>query len=205
MQKKANHNQLNNIIDYFNKHASEYYEKSTGKWWGILRKRELKSCIELLEPHEDELILDAGCGAGYYTRALVRHKSKLWAVDISEEMLKQIENIGVEKIIKGDIADIHLSNIFDKILCTGVLEFCSVPQDAIANLAKHLKVGGRLVLLVPKKSLFGYIYYLFHKSHKIKVHLFRTKELINMCQGIGLTFIKASQPSFSMALRFDKI
>lgn len=196
---------MNNVTDYFDKRAAEYHEKSTGRWWGILRKRELNSCIELLEPHEDELILDAGCGAGYYTRALVRHKARLWALDISEQMLKQIETIGVEKVIKGDIADIRLSEVFDKILCAGVLEFCPVPLDAIANLAKHLKAGGRLVLLVPPKSLCGYIYYLFHKSHKIKVHLFRKKDLITMCQGTGLTFIQALQPSFSMALRFDKV
>jgi 2-polyprenyl-3-methyl-5-hydroxy-6-metoxy-1,4-benzoquinol methylase len=197
-------NSAKSIEDYFNSKADTYIEKSESASWSFLRKRELRSCMKLMEPREGELILDAGCGAGYYTRVLKKHGARVWAVDISEKMCRQVSPDVAEKVIHDDISRINLGKTFDKILCAGVLEFTVDPCKTIGNLSLHLKKGGRLILLVPKKCLLGHFYYWFHRSHNITVKLFTQKELIGMCGKNGLAFVKCLFPSFSMSLRFDK-
>jgi 2-polyprenyl-3-methyl-5-hydroxy-6-metoxy-1,4-benzoquinol methylase len=199
---KENHQE--SMEDYFNSKAASYMHKSEGFSWAFLRKRELRSCMELLEPREGEVIWDAGCGAGYYTRELKKHGASIWAVDISKKMCEQISPSDAERIIQGDISQITLPQIFDKILCAGVLEFSTDPHKTIHNLSLHLKKGGRLVLLVPRKTFPGSLYYWFHRSHNISVKLFTQKELIEICRKNELTFLACLYPSFSMSLRFDK-
>jgi len=197
-------NSPESIQEYFNGQADSYIHKSEGFSWAFLRKRELRSCMELLEPREGEVIWDAGCGAGYYTRALKKLGARIWAVDISKKMCEQISPSDAERIIQGDISQITLPQIFDKILCAGVLEFSIDPHKTIHNLSLHLKKGGRLVLLAPRKTFLGSLYYWFHRSHHISVKLFTKKELIEICRKNELTFMARLYPSFSMSLRFDK-
>jgi len=197
-------NSMKSIEDYFNEKAGSYNQKSEGLKWAFFRKRELRSCMKLTEPQKGELIWDAGCGAGYYTRTLKKAGARVWAVDISKKMCEQISSEDAEKIIQGDISRIRLQQSFDKILCAGVLEFISEPYKAIGNLSLHLKKGGRLVLLVPRRSFSGCFYYLFHRSHHIEIKLFTKKELIEIGGKNDLTFVKCLYPGFSMTLRFDK-
>ena len=205
MSRKKHNQNLNNVVSYFNSQASGYQNKSQGKLWRIFRRRELESCIKLLEPKPGEKILDAGCGAGFYSRELAKLGVKVWAIDASSEMVAQVKKIDVENVMQGDITEIQIPEIFDKILCAGVLEFNPAPGKVISNLAKHLKIGGRLVLLVPKKSFMGIGYKLFHKFHHLKIHLFTEKEINDYCHFAGLRFVEMFQPGFSMVMRYDKI
>lgn len=198
-------NKTTEVLKYFNKQAHEYQNKSESLLWNGLRNKELNACFELLEPSPQESILDAGCGAGFYTRELINKKVDVIAVDLCEDMLNQLKNIGAKELIKGDITKIEFPNKFDKILCAGALEFCDNPYDAISNLSKSLKQSGRIVLLLPRKSFLSGFYYLFHKSHNINVHLFQLNDLIKYCDSIGLKYIKSLTPGFSLVVRFDKI
>lgn len=204
MKSKSNDNSKN-VTSYFDRQAGHYQQSSESKIWSILRRRELKSCMELLAPQEGETVLDAGCGAGFYTRELLRRGCLVSAIDLSDKMLEQVAAIGVDEVVKGDICTVELSRQFDKILCAGTLEFCQSPEKAIANLAKHLKPEGRLVVLVPKRGFFSGIYFLFHKLHGITVRLFTRKRLIDCAGENGLRFVEEMKPGFAMAVRFDKI
>lgn len=204
MNSKSNDNSKN-VTSYFDKQAGRYQQSSESKMWSILRRRELESCMELLAPQEGESVLDAGCGAGFYTRELLHRGCSVSAIDLSDKMLEQVAAMGVDEAVKGDICTVEFSHQFDKILCAGTLEFCQSPEKAIANLARYLKPEGRLVVLVPKRGFFSGIYFLFHKLHGITVRLFTKKRLIDCAEENGLRLTEVTKPSFSMAVRFDKI
>lgn len=197
---------LKDVVSYFEHRAERYQEKSEGRLWQGLRGRELKACMELLEPWRGDLILDAGCGAGFYSRALLRRGvERVWAADASPAMAAQAQNAGVEKAVVGDLAEISFGTMFDKILSAGVLEFVASPQSVIANLARHLKQGGRLVLLVPRRCVAGYFYYFFHKFHKLDIHLYMEQEVERLCREAGMRPKETRRVGFALAMSFEKL
>jgi len=198
-------NKLNGVISYFERQAERYQEKCEGSVWRDLRRREMEACMALLEPQREDFILDAGCGAGFYSRVLLkRGAGRVWAADASPAMAAQAEKSGVEKALVGDLSDMRFGTVFDKILSAGMLEFVDSPENAIANLARHLKQGGRLVLLVPRRCLVGYLYYAFHKLHKLDIHLYEESEIEQLCCAAGMRLIQKQRIGFTVAMRFEK-
>lgn len=197
---------LKDVVSYFEQRAERYQEKSEGSLWQGLRGRELNACMALLEPQSEDFILDAGCGAGFYSRALLkRGVERVWAADASPAMAAQAENAGVEKTVVGDLAEISFGTMFDKILSAGVLEFVASPQSVIANLARHLKQGGRLVLLVPRRCFAGYFYYFFHKFHKLDIHLYIEADIVHLCREAGMHPKESRRVGFALAMSFEKL
>ena len=116
---------------------------------------EIKTCLEKLNPKKDELILDAGCGTGRFTRQILKRGSKVVGIDYSMKSLeickKHFHNYGLKPlIIKGDICDLPLkSGIFDKILSTGVLEHIPTHEDrmkALSEMKRVINANGKLVI-----------------------------------------------------------
>ncbi|GAB4317651.1 MAG: hypothetical protein Kow0059_10800 [Candidatus Sumerlaeia bacterium] len=189
---------------YFDRQAAAYHDRSQGWLWSKLRQRELAACMAMLDPQAGETILDAGCGAGFYTRALIAAGAGVWAVDLSEAMTREARRAGATEVRQGDLATIELGRLFDKILCAGALEFCFDPAAVLANLSRHLSPGGRLVLLVPRWCPAGWIYYCYHRFHGLRIHLFRWTAIRRLGNRAGLTDTCHVRPAFSIAVRFDK-
>lgn len=108
-------------------------------------------------------LLDAGCGSQRY-RALCAHldyRAQDFA-QFSED--DQITLLGKKNFgdvyaygpldYEGNIWDINeVSGTFDAILCTEVLEHIPYPVDAVRELARLLKPGGKLILTAPSNCL----------------------------------------------------
>ena len=96
--------------------------------------------------------LDLGCGAGRWTKTLIRLGAKVKSADVSPHALKSVRrfNPDVEELSVFDILperpDLH--HAFDTVLCWGVLIHVHDPKLGFANAAAAVKPGGHMYFAV---------------------------------------------------------
>jgi len=105
-------------------------------------------------------ILDAGCGAGLATLALLQAGYKVDAYDIAPKMLtlceENLKAAGMKKssysIQKGDVllADVE-PGTYDAIVALGFIQYQSDEVESLKKMGQMLKPGGFLVLSGPVK------------------------------------------------------
>lgn len=91
--------------------------------------------------------LDAGCGAGTYTRLLVASGLRVTAVDYSLPTIRKARN-RVTADVRWTAADVtqlpFADGVFDGALCFGVMQALSACVPALRELRRVLRVGGEL-------------------------------------------------------------
>jgi ubiquinone/menaquinone biosynthesis C-methylase UbiE len=102
-------------------------------------------------------VLDYGCGVGRWTREMARRGAHVTAVDFSATMLSEAmsrtEAAGLAdrcRFVQSDVTVLELPERFDVVIGVTVLQH--VLDDArlaqtISRLARHLRPGGRLILV----------------------------------------------------------
>jgi ubiquinone/menaquinone biosynthesis C-methylase UbiE len=190
---------------YFDDKAGEYTDRSEGSLWGTFRKREADALLSLLDPQKDEKILDAGSGTGFYTQLITESGAVPSALDVSAEMIQVLAKQfpDVETMV-GNFEEVALKPKFDKILIAGALEFTDHPAKAFRHLAKGLSPDGpaTVVVLVPRKTLAGYLYWCFHRTHGFSVNLFGRKDIIRLGRGARFHVDAVRHTTFNAAVRF---
>jgi ubiquinone/menaquinone biosynthesis C-methylase UbiE len=111
---------------------------------------ELEVLLRALEPRSGEEVLDAGCGTGVLARELAARGVAVTGVDISGAMLglarEKLRGEGV-RLVHADIAALPFPHAsYDAVVCFTVLEFLPHPEEALREMWRVLKPGGRLVL-----------------------------------------------------------
>ncbi|MDP2923949.1 MAG: methyltransferase domain-containing protein [Candidatus Omnitrophota bacterium] len=106
-------------------------------------------------------VLDAGCGWGRTIIGLKKYipDLKVTGIDITPRLINLAERIVAEETDKkdtllrvGDVQNLEFSDsFFDAVLSTRVLQYVSNPQKAINEFARVLKIGGRVIVMVPNK------------------------------------------------------
>ena len=119
-------------------------------------ENEVKEFLKKLDAPEPEnlTLVDIGCGTGAFTICAARHFKKVYAVDISAEMLKlaeekaRAENIGNIEFCNSGFLKFQPSEKVDAVFTR--LAFHHLPdywkQAALLNMNKMLKQGGILFL-----------------------------------------------------------
>jgi len=201
-----NHNP-NSVVSHFEK-VAETYGVSAKRWpWIYIRQGEAAAVVELLGSVQGEDVLELGCGAGFYTDLLIKlGASHVTAVDLLPEMVEQMRD---KEHITGVIAD-ATSYQYHKsasiILSAGLIEFLSDPALFLANARRQLKESGAMVILGPRKNLFGQIYRFYHLSHGISVRLFGHEELEELARDAGWRIRKSEIiPPFAQAFRMEPV
>ncbi len=122
-------------------------------------KRRARSIIESLNLKDGGMILDAGCGDGFYLHLLsnLGIDLKLTGVDINEEGLASAKlNLKKEDIvlIQADLMKKlpFPSNSFDSIVVSEVVEHLQNDINGLKELYRVLKPGGALALTVPCRN-----------------------------------------------------
>ncbi|MBI5213865.1 MAG: methyltransferase domain-containing protein [Nitrospirae bacterium] len=117
-----------------------------------------RELITMANVHEDDVILDIGCGTGTLTIELARlaHKGKVVGIDPSIEMLEKARE---RSLSAGNIALINIPaqridfrEEFDLVYSNSALQWIKEQEDAAALLYRALKKGGRIAVQLPAKD-----------------------------------------------------
>jgi SAM-dependent methyltransferase len=192
--------------NYFAARADRYLRRSDQWPWSWFRRREAESIAKLLEPLSLDTLIDLGCGAGYYSR-LFKHqfKMRVVGVDSCAEMITRLKCFGIEGH-QINIETLNLgSSTFDRVLMAGVLEFSQGPDEIFAKARTLAKQRGRLVILVPRTGVAGWLYAKVHKIQGCDVFLRTEAKYINLARQHGFSYLDRQVCTpISLALGFER-
>jgi len=106
-------------------------------------------------PLRGKRVIDCGCGAGEYVRALANLGADAWGIEYNAEKIDEANRVGgleAGRVAVGDIESLHFDDAsFDVALVNEVLEH--VPNDARGMREVHriLKPGGVVVVFSPNR------------------------------------------------------
>lgn len=187
-------------INHFDSVSKGYNENRSKGWLGNIVNKEKEVILKFLDIKKNEKILDVGCGSGFYSKIIKNLRAKPYGIDLSKNMINLLKKNG----INGEVADIENFNLrkkFDKILCVGVFEFLKNPENAVKCIKKHLKKNGYFVLLYPRVSIGGILYFFYHLIlHRIKIKLFSKKSLNKLFSKYNFRLINLKKPEFITAV-----
>ena len=116
----------------------------------LVKKYESELMLDFLKPAPGEMILDAGCGTGVFTRDIISRGSQVIGLDISFPMLRRArEKSGGVRFhpIWGDISTLPFrEESFDKVISVTALEFIAEAKAAVAELFRVARRGGVVVM-----------------------------------------------------------
>jgi SAM-dependent methyltransferase len=135
-------------------------------------------------------ILDAGCGNGRYTRHLLRHADKhalITAFDLSQRMLKRARRRLKSPRVSFAAADLtrlpYPDAYFDAVICGWVLEHLPDPRPGLEELARVMRPGAKMLLLVTEDTVQGS---LCSRMWHCRTH--NRAELHRICRDCGLAW-----------------
>ena len=100
--------------------------------------------IDLLNPQENEKILDLGCGEGTLSIEIEKFKAKVIAVDLSESMVEKTNKKGIEAYIMS-ATELDFNFEFDAVFSNAVLHWVKDNKLAINKINASLRVNGRFI------------------------------------------------------------
>ncbi|MFP2900833.1 ArsR/SmtB family transcription factor [Corallococcus sp. 4LFB] len=99
-------------------------------------------------------VADFGCGTGVFSRAMARWARHVWAIDQSEDALSQARTLAARDELKNITflrEDLHRLSLaggrMDLVVISQSLHHVEAPAAVVAEAARLLKPGGRLVVL----------------------------------------------------------
>lgn len=117
----------------------------------------LEKIIEIIQSLSPQLIVDGGCGEGYYTQAIQRAtQAPMIAVDLSKKALTHLQNKNIQSVI----ASINQIPLADNSIDMMVNIFAPIYPQEIHRLLKHdgyclLVYAGEKHLLELKQNLYS--------------------------------------------------
>jgi trans-aconitate 2-methyltransferase len=106
------------------------------------------SILDRLELRGDEVVLDAGCGAGRVTSMLIERlpEGRVIAVDGSTSMIDQVGSVlrPQDESMVADLLELELKEPVDVVFSSAVFHWVLDHDALFAGLRRALKPGGRL-------------------------------------------------------------
>lgn len=128
----------------FSKTQLDSYTKTT------ISEKRLARLIGNLETLKDKVVLEIGCGSGRFTEVLLKYGAKVVSVDMSIAVIANKKNFPISDrhfIIQADMNKLPFKdNVFDLIVCIGVLQHTPDTFESINNSQRVLKPGGTYVI-----------------------------------------------------------
>jgi len=115
------------------------YEGRTGKYLSHFKRY----------VDDAEVIVDVGCGAGAFSKALAYEERLVIALDIEKRLLKEVEGSYIERMC----ADAHNPPLrdgsVDCVLSISLLEHLKDPRRSVEELYRVLRYGGTAIIRLP--------------------------------------------------------
>jgi SAM-dependent methyltransferase len=130
-----------------------YYADSYRERWSLrhaFHKRRLDTLARIIP--SSGRVLDAGCGSGVLCRLLADRGCRVAGVDLLQSRVNWCKQFVPEGEFRlGDLRTCTFPGEFDVVVASEVLEHVATADRlaALANLARHVKKGGSLVVTVP--------------------------------------------------------
>jgi demethylmenaquinone methyltransferase/2-methoxy-6-polyprenyl-1,4-benzoquinol methylase len=120
-----------------------------------------KEIIDLTGIHQGSLVLDVGCGTGYTTEGILERLAhgEVVGIDLTPQQLKKavrkLKSRGVVLFLRGDAENLPFrKNVFDAVVSIGAMEYFPNPKQATQEMARVVKLGGRVVVGAPEVRWF---------------------------------------------------
>lgn len=137
-------------------------------------------------------ILDVGSGAGQIAGHLLEFAdadARIVCTDLSEQMLRRARQrlkSNRPEFIAADVTNLPFADgTFDGITCGYVLEHVPEPAKGLGEMARVLRTGGRMLLLVTEDSFSG-----AWTSRLWYCRTYNRRELMELCESLGLHWKK---------------
>jgi 2-polyprenyl-3-methyl-5-hydroxy-6-metoxy-1,4-benzoquinol methylase len=130
----------------------QYAKGGPGRWYWDYRDAVAFSYI--LPGHRS--IIDMGCGEGIALEKMTKAfpGKEVIGADLEEENIEICRRYGL-KAVYSDIYNLALRDErFDVCLCIDVLEHLKRPADAVKELHRVIKAGGRIIIVIPNDRNF---------------------------------------------------
>jgi 2-polyprenyl-3-methyl-5-hydroxy-6-metoxy-1,4-benzoquinol methylase len=138
-------------------------------------------------------LLDLGCSAGSFLKALQSKEWELYGIDMSIESARRAQAESGAKVFVGDILDAPFrASSFDAITCFHVFEHLYKPQEVLSKVSDWLKPGGIFYVLVPNIDSAGaHIFRSYWYALELPRHVFHysPKSLSMMARSVGLEVV----------------
>ena len=125
------------------------HELEERHWWYRGRRRILRELMRRLALPPGVEILDAGCGSGRNMVDLARY-GRVTGLEIADASVQWACKRGIGEIVQGSITEAPFADDrFDFAVCLDVLEHIEEEGDALRELRRVVRPGGRLLVTVP--------------------------------------------------------
>src|SRR5437667_4688535 len=174
--------------------VKEYFGQVSSQWDNMRKSfygEEVRDAVlNAARISPDDTVLDVGAGTGFLTEAAAMIARKVIALDFSRGMSDE----AIAKLGKGKV-EFRIGNVehmqlpdssVDVVIGNMVLHHCPHPETAIAEMARVLKPGGRVVI----SDLQEHGYEWLRKEHADLWLGFRMEEVSTMMKENGLDKVK---------------
>ena len=150
--------------------ASDEYAENFGKQWKEYRDVQIDSLnnfsisknylLDLtfndLEYFKNKNVLEIGSGAGRFTEIIVNNCKLCVSVDLSSAIFHNVSK-GKKNLIlvKSNFLKLIPNNLFDIVICRGVLQHTENPKNSINKLYDFVKTDGFVYFDIYKKPFLG--------------------------------------------------
>lgn len=130
-----------------------YEERS---WFAHFCRTRIERVCELLKDGGRAQVLEVGCGPAMIAEKLASMGHAYYGVDISEKMIRgckqRLDHLAGAHFSVGTVRQLHFSrSSFDVVLGLGILEYVADKVDAVQEVARVLRPGGRLIVSANNK------------------------------------------------------
>jgi trans-aconitate methyltransferase len=102
--------------------------------------------IDLLDPADDERILDLGCGTGHLTAQIADHGAHAIGLDASGDMVTEARAAHpTPEFVHADACNLPFNTSFDAVFSNAALHWMTDQDAVVRSVANALRAGGRFV------------------------------------------------------------